>query len=138
VATVVTVTIFLASKIVSNTNIYGISAQTHSRDSAIDAGQSLAQIASSVVGYDHADTAVRHVVAEFVIVVAHRFTDPLLEVVYTTDDMLDDMEQLLDPDFYRTLTGVSDVVGIPEITVDPELVGHVLQYEVTVQVAIIS
>jgi len=134
-ASVVSVNILLASKILTDTNISGVSANTHSLTDSIPAGESRAVVAPSVVGYSHPDVNVRHIVAGFSIVVGHYLNT--LESVYTTDDMLDDLEELLDPEFYRTLSGVSDVVEEPALADEPEPVGNVIQYRVTVQVAIV-
>jgi hypothetical protein len=133
-ATIVSVHLFLAAKVVSDTNINGVSANTLLRNHPVTPGQAVATISSAAVGYDRLDSNIRKVVASFAITVAYKLTTGQAESVYTTDDMLDDLEELMDPEFYR-VTGVADVIGVPELDL-PKRIGRVIEYTVTMQVSI--
>jgi hypothetical protein len=135
-ATTTSVLLALAVKVAADTNVDGTSSYTIDRGMEdVTAGQSVAFIAGYPSGYDSTNSNTRRVVSSFVITVAYKLTAGQDESVYTTDDLLEDLVDLMDPEFYRAVTGVYDLHDVPELTL-PTRVGNVIEYTVTVPLVI--
>jgi len=69
--------------------------------------------------------------------VSHRLTDPFNERTYTEGAMHTQQKLLVSRDFWRSLTGVFEVLEGPVTQIDVERVGNVIRWSVLVKILIV-
>ena len=124
----------LFAKIVSNTSIDARADSPLSRDFAIPTGETHVHGPVLIDEFDREidpNDTYRTLRAELEI--CHHLLDPTDASTYLDGDYVTDSLALLDHDFYETIAGVYDVVDDPELSDDPEPVGNVIVYSVTVR-----
>ena len=136
-ATVASVRTAIEAKLVSALSVAAIVTRPLSRDEKIPAGVTRASVIGVVGGYHHADAQISYALGNYVITIAHRLTTATDEDTYLDGDMLADQALLMVRSFFRDISGVYEVIEGPEPDT-VERVGNVIEYTVTVQVAIAS
>ena len=129
-----TVTAAILAKVAANTSIDNVDARPFTREYAIPSGETWLSGATSVDEYDLESDAAAAIVAmrsEFEI--AHHLTSPGGAAAYLAGAAQADLIILLDPDFYSTVAGVYDVLPPVELSADPDPVGNVIVYAITVR-----
>lgn len=135
-ATPATVAAALATKVVANTSASAATANRESRRETIAAGATKAQILSVAVGQDH-DSNTSRLVAEYDIKMLHLLSDATDDATYLDGNALTDQAALMVRSFYRTVSGVYEVVDGPEMTKPKRpRPGNVIEYTITVQLSI--
>jgi hypothetical protein len=134
-ASVATVRTAIEAKLVSNLTVAAIVTRALSRDEVIPAGVTRASVVPAVAGYTP-DSNTNYILGNYVITIAHRLTDGTDEDTYMDGNMLSDQALLMDKDFFRTLSGIKDVVAGPEPD-EVSRTGNVIEYTVTVQLLIV-
>lgn len=93
------------------------------------------QILPNIAGY-MGDSNVRYVVCQYQIWLYHLAAE-LFPMTYIETIMLTQQTQLMDPETYRPIPGVYQVVGTPELTPnDRPVPGDIMLWAVDVQLAI--
>lgn len=135
-ATLASVEAALKAKLVSGLSVTATFDAPLRRRHKLTSGQTHAALVTISSGRDSDSNVVREVGA-FVITVIHYLSDATDEAAYIAGDMISDQKELSDLAFYRTLSGVYDVLEAPEIG-EPERidVSNVVEYSVAVQLII--
>ena len=136
-ATPASVATAIQTKVLANTSATAAIANPLSTLEALAAGATKMQTLSVTVGQDH-DSNVSRVVASYDIKMLHRLSDPTDEATYLNGNALTDQAVLMVPSFFRTVTGVKEVIDGPELTKPTrDRPGNVIEYTVTVQLSIV-
>jgi len=76
-----------------------------------------------------------YVVGNYSVTVVHHLSDPEDSNTYLSGDALTDQHVLMQKSFWRTISGVHELLDGPELTL-PTRVGNVIEYTVRAQVSI--
>jgi len=124
------------TKVLANTSATAALANLLSKDESLAAGDTKMRRPTVAVGMFR-DSNHNFVIASIDIEMVHMLSDPTDEDTYLNGDALTDQAVLMDSEFFRTVTGVIEIIDEPELTKPTrELPGNVIEYTVTVQVAI--
>jgi hypothetical protein len=141
-ATIAEVLAVLEGAVVGNTQAT-TATEGASRDVSIAAGGTIARLAAHSIGASGGDvfpgnSNETHDLAGFTVTIAHKLGTvtgaPTEEEAYLALARLD-QQKLTSPGFWRSLAGVYEVASAPELE-EPERVGNVLEYSVTIQIAL--
>jgi hypothetical protein len=128
------VNILLIAKTLSLTSAAQAYGNPLSRNERVPVGTTYFTGVRVVAGFDRRDSNIGYTVYEFDGQMVHNLADPTDEDAYMNSTMLTDQQVLMDPDFFR-VAGVYEVISVPELT-PPERTGNVIEYSVTVQLAL--
>jgi hypothetical protein len=124
----------LEAAIITNTSVTAAVVRPLSRDEKLTAGETNVSVVPSLAGYAP-DSNTNFYLANYVITVVHRLSDPTDENTYLNGSMETDQEYLMARSSYRALSGVKDV-GVEPMPEEISRTGNVIEYTVTVQLLI--
>ncbi len=134
-ATVASIAALISTKVIANTNATADLALSVGKEKKITSGSIQFRQLAVVAGFDRRDSNISYDAGSFAITMVHYLSDATDVDTYLTGNALADQRVLMDPDFFRTIAGVYLTLELPEMDL-PERVGNVIEYTVTVQLAI--
>lgn len=133
-ATLNSIAQLLISAVIAQTSVTAFITNPLRRTEKLTAGQTLGASMPVAAG-SVSDSNTNYPVGEYSIAVLHRLADPSDEETYREGAMATDQAVLMAPSFWR-VTGIKEVVEVPEMD-RPERIGNIIEYTVSVQLAIV-
>lgn len=103
---------------------------------SVASGVTLVRGVASVVG-ERPDSNVNYQLVHYSVDMIHHLADPTDADAYLHGTAQTDQIVLMAPSFWLGISGVYDVEQNPEITLPPERTGNVIEYNVSVVVALV-
>ncbi len=126
------------AKIISDTNVTVAIDELVGNDFAIASGVTVVRGPVSVVSQLAVSSNDTLTIVNYLFDIIHQLADPQDSAAYLHGDAQADQLSLTDPAFWRAVSGVFDVIegGEPELTLPPERTGNVIEYRISVTVAL--
>lgn len=136
--TVAAFTTAAIAKIISDTNVTVAIDELIGNDFEIASGVTIVRGPVSVVGQLAVSSNDTLTIVTYVFDIIHQLSDPNDSAAYLHGGAQADQLVLSDPAFWRAVSGVFDLIdqGNPELTLPPERTGNVIEYQISVTVAL--
>ncbi len=131
---IATVASAIETKVLANTTATTAVAVPVSQNFSVASGATVMRQLPIAAGIFR-DSNTNYLVGSFDVVILHYLTNDADEDVYLTGDALTDQGVLMDPEFFRSVAGVNEVIDGPELE-RPVRIGNIIEYAVTVQLAV--